>query len=126
MALIVRAVARQRLYSLWHLSTYSSTNFWRIEHLGIKDHELLNLIEHDLTDAGDCFRLISEPRPDDVYTLAAQSFVDVSFKQPYTTAQITALGTLNLLEAIRFNNPSIRFYQASTSELFGEIKKFHR
>jgi len=101
----------------------SSTNFWRIEFLGIENHDHLHLVEYDLTDAGDCFRLIGECEPDEVYNLAAQSFVDVSFKQPSTTAQITAMGTLNLLEAIRFVNPKIKFYQASTSELFGSVQE---
>ena len=87
--------------------------------MGIRHHDQLTLVEHDLTDSGDCLRLIQNSEPDEVYNLAAQSFVDVSFKQPHTTAQITALGPLNLLEAIRDVNPEIRFYQASTSELFG-------
>ena len=99
----------------------SSTNFWRIEELGIENHENLTMVEHDLTDSGDCFRLIKACQPDEVYNLAAQSFVGVSFQQPYTTAQITALGALNLLEAIRIEDAGIRFYQASTSELFGEV-----
>ena len=101
----------------------SSSNFWRIEELGIKDHEKLELIEHDLTDLGDSLRLIDSKQPDEVYNLAAQSFVAVSFEQPYTTAQITGLGPLNLLEAIRITNPDIKFYQASTSELFGKVQE---
>jgi GDPmannose 4,6-dehydratase len=61
-------------------------------------------------------------KPDEVYNLAAQSFVGVSFDQPHTTAQITGIGPLHLLEAIRIVNPKIRFYQASTSEMFGEVQ----
>ena len=61
-------------------------------------------------------------QPDEVYNLAAQSFVGVSFEQPSTTAQITGIGALNLLEAIRLVNPKIRFYQASTSEMFGKVQ----
>jgi GDPmannose 4,6-dehydratase len=101
----------------------SSTNFWRIEELGIRNHPQLQLIEHDLTDLGDSIRLMENTNPDEVYNLAAQSFVAVSFEQPYTTAQITGLGPLNLLEAIRITNPNIKFYQASTSELFGKVQE---
>jgi len=101
----------------------SSTNFWRIEELGVKDHDQLELVEHDLTDLGDSIRVIRKAEPDEVYNLAAQSFVAVSFEQPYTTAQITGLGPLNLLEAIRITNPKIRFYQASTSELYGKVQE---
>ena len=100
----------------------STRNFWRIEVLGIIDNPDLHLVEHDLTDSGDCLRLIRRCEPDEVYNLAAQSFVEVSFEQPSTTAQVTALGTLNMLEAIRNVNTGIRFYQASTSELFGAIQ----
>ena len=101
----------------------SSTNFWRIEQLGIRDHDNLKLVEHDLTDLGDSIRVMSHSEPDEVYNLAAQSFVAVSFEQPHTTAQITGLGPLNLLEAIRIANPKIKFYQASTSELFGKVQE---
>ena len=101
----------------------SSVNFWRIESLGIDQNSNLHLLEYDLTDPGDSFRLIQNCKPDEVYNLAAQSFVEVSFKQPYTTAQITGIGTLNILEAIRALDCSIKFYQASTSELFGEVEE---
>ncbi len=101
----------------------SSTDFWRIEELGIKNHDHLELVEHDLTDLGDAIRVIDKAKPDEIYNLAAQSFVAVSFEQPYTTAQITGLGPLNLLEAIRITNPGIRFYQASTSELYGKVQE---
>ena len=99
----------------------SSVNFWRLAELGVEKHERLELVEHDLTDAGSSVRLIDEHEPQEVYNLAAQSFVAVSFKQPATTAQITALGTLNMLEAIRVCNPKIRFYQASSSEMYGKV-----
>lgn len=101
----------------------SSVNFWRIQELGIQLHENLNLLEYDLTDQAGTIRLVSEIQPDEVYNLAAQSFVGVSFEQPITTAQITGLGTLHLLEAIRIVNPQIRFYQASTSEMFGNVQE---
>ncbi len=66
----------------------SSVNFWRIEELGIKDHEQLHLIEYDLTDLGSAINLIKKHEPDEIYNLAAQSFVGVSFDQPVTTMQI--------------------------------------
>ncbi|GAA0574247.1 GDP-mannose 4,6-dehydratase [Caenispirillum bisanense] len=100
----------------------SSVNFWRIKELGIAQHPNLHLVEYDLTDLGDSIRLLERAQPDEVYNLAAQSFVGVSFEQPMTTAQITGLGPLNLLEAIRIVNPKIRFYQASTSEMFGKVQ----
>jgi GDPmannose 4,6-dehydratase len=100
----------------------SSVNFWRLEELGIASHERLELVEYDLTDLGSSIALLQKARPAEVYNLAAQSFVGVSFDQPTTTAQITALGPLNLLEAIRLVDPKIRFYQASTSEMFGKVQ----
>lgn len=101
----------------------SSVNFWRIEELGIEKHPNLHLVEHDLQDIGSSIRLLQESGAVEVYNLAAQSFVGVSFDQPVLTAQITALGALNLLEAIRAVNPKIRFYQASTSEMFGLVQQ---
>ncbi|QWV18476.1 GDP-mannose 4,6-dehydratase [Stutzerimonas zhaodongensis] len=101
----------------------SSVNFWRLEEVGALGHANLELVEHDLTDLGASIRLMEEAQPDEVYNLAAQSFVGVSFNQPITTAEITGLGAVNLLEAIRIVNPKIRFYQASTSEMFGEVQQ---
>ncbi len=100
----------------------SSVNFWRIEELGIQDHPNLHLVEYDLTDAGSNIALVQRVQPDEIYNLAAQSFVGVSFYQPAATAHITGIGALNLLEAIRLVNPKIRFYQASTSEMFGKVQ----
>ncbi len=100
----------------------SSVNFWRIEELGIRNHPNLHLVEYDLTDLGASIDLLQRMQPDEVYNLAAQSFVGASFGQPSTTAQITGIGALNLLEAIRLVNPKIRFYQASTSEMFGKVQ----
>lgn len=99
----------------------SSTNFWRIEELGIDQHPNLTLLEYDLIDLSSAYRIISEIEPDEIYNLAAQSFVGVSFTQPLATAQITGVGAMNLLEAIRTINPKIKFYQASTSEMFGKV-----
>jgi GDPmannose 4,6-dehydratase len=100
----------------------SSVNFWRIEELGIQTHPNLHLVEYDLTDLGSSIALVQKVQPTEIYNLAAQSFVGVSFDQPSTTAQITGIGCLNLLEAIRLVNPKIRFYQASTSEMFGKVQ----
>ena len=100
----------------------SSVNFWRIEEVGVASHPNLHLVEYDLTDLGSSISLLRKTEPDEVYNLAAQSFVGVSFDQPATTAQITGVGALHLLEAIRLVNPKIRFYQASTSEMFGKVQ----
>ena len=100
----------------------SSINFWRMEELGILEDANLHLVEYDITDLGVCIALVQKIQPDEIYNLAAQSFVGASFEQPNTTAQITGIGALNLLEAIRLVNPKIRFYQASTSEMFGKVQ----
>ncbi len=100
----------------------SSVNFWRLEELGIHQHPSLELVEFDLTDPGSAIRLLDQSKATEVYNLAAQSFVRVSFEQPYATAMATGVGALNLLEAIRIVNPAIRFYQASTSEMFGKVQ----
>jgi GDPmannose 4,6-dehydratase len=100
----------------------SSVNFWRIEELGIAEHPNLKLVEYDLTDLSSSIRLLQASDPDEVYNLAAQSFVGVSFEQPLATASITGIGAVNLLEAIRIVNPKARFYQASTSEMFGKVQ----
>ncbi|MBX8601888.1 GDP-mannose 4,6-dehydratase [Pseudomonas cichorii] len=101
----------------------SSVTFWRLEELGVTNHPNLHLVEHDLTDLSASIRLLQKAEPTQVYNLAAQSFVGVSFDQPLTTAEITGLGAVNLLEAIRIVNPKIRFYQASTSEMFGKVQQ---
>ena len=100
----------------------SSVNFWRINELGLEGHSNLHLIEYDLIDLGTSISIIQKYQPDEIYNLAAQSFVCVSFEQPNATAQITGIGALNLLEAIRLINPKIKFYQASTSEMFGKVQ----
>lgn len=100
----------------------SSVNFWRIEELGIQQNPKLHLVEYDLTDLSSSVRLLQKTGATEVYNLAAQSFVGVSFDQPITTAEITGLGAVNLLEAIRIVNPKVRFYQASTSEMFGKVQ----
>jgi len=101
----------------------ASVNFWRMEELGIQDNKNLHLVEYDLTDQSNSIRMVMEIQPDEIYNLAAQSFVGVSFEQPLATAHITGLGCVHLLEAIRIVNPNIRYYQASTSEMFGEVQE---
>jgi GDPmannose 4,6-dehydratase len=100
----------------------SSVNRWRIEELGIEKHPRFHLVEYDLTDLGSSIGLVQKVQPDQIYNLASQSFGSASFDQPSTTAQVTGMGALHLLEAIRLVNPKIRFYQASTSEMFGKVQ----
>ncbi len=101
----------------------ASIYFWRLDELGVLNHRNLKLVEYDLCDFGSNIRLLETTQPDEVYNLAAQSFVGVSFDQPILTGQTTGIGAVNLLEAIRIVNPEIRFYQASTSEMFGLAKE---
>ena len=104
----------------------SSFNTQRIDHIYIDPHFKTNFFLHyaDLTDSNSIFKIISEIRPDEIYNLGAQSHVGVSFENPEYTAQVSGLGTLRILEAIRFLNlKKTKFYQAGTSELFGEINK---
>lgn len=98
----------------------SIVNLDRCECLGIKDS--IDLVSMDLTDLGGIIRVLEQVKPDEVYNLAAQSFVAVSFEQPVTTGKITGLGAVNLLEGIRLINPAIKFYQASSSEMFGKAQ----
>ncbi|MDP9422831.1 MAG: GDP-mannose 4,6-dehydratase [Pseudomonadota bacterium] len=100
----------------------SSVNFWRLEEVGVANHPHLHLVEHDLTDLSASIRLLEKANPKEIYNLAAQSFVGVSFDQPITTAEITGIGAVNLLEAIRIVDPTVRLYQASTSEMFGLVQ----
>ena len=93
-----------------------------MSYLGVLNHSNLHLVEHDLTDASTSVRMLSKIQSDEIYNLAAQSFVAVSFEQPIATAEITGIGVVHLLEAIRIVNPKIRFYQASTSEMFGHVQ----
>ena len=100
----------------------STPNPWRLRALGIEMHPNLHLRVSDVTDPCACLRLIDQSRPHEVYNLAAQSFVAASFDQPVATTQIDGLGALNLLEAIRSADRSIRFYQASSAEMFGLVQ----
>jgi GDPmannose 4,6-dehydratase len=99
----------------------SSPNFWRLDDLGIKDE--VDLIEVDILDTGNLIRVFEKYKPDEVYNLAAQSFVAVSFEKPVLTGEITAIGVTRVLEAIRIVNPKIKFYQASSSEMYGKVQE---
>ncbi len=95
----------------------STVNFERIAHI----QEQLVLVPGDLLDQGSLITILAEQRPTEVYNLAAQSFVMTSFSQPVLTGDVTGLGAVRLLEAIRHVDPEIRFYQASSSEMFGKV-----
>lgn len=95
----------------------STVNYERIHHL-LDD---ITVVQGDLQDQGSLLAMLEEYKPTEVYNLAAQSFVPTSWNQPALTGDITALGVTRILEAIRFVNPNIRFYQASSSEMFGKV-----
>jgi GDPmannose 4,6-dehydratase len=95
----------------------STVTFERIAHI----QDRITLVSGDLLDEGSMIAVVSEHRPTEIYNLAAQSFVMTSFSQPVLTGDVTALGVTRLLEAIRIVDPDIRFYQASSSEMFGKI-----
>lgn len=103
----------------------------RSSHKGIEEHRLqwlgiagrVKLIYGDLSDLSSLMRIVTQVNPDEVYNLAAQSFVASSWDQPILTAQVTAVGVVNLLEAIRIGAPQARFYQASSSEMYGKVRE---
>ena len=97
----------------------STVSFARIHHI----QDRITLASGDLLDQGSLISVLREYRPDEVYNLAAQSFVPTSWEQPVFTGEVTALGVTRLLEAIRTVNPKIRFYQASSSEMFGKVRE---
>ena len=107
-------------YNVYGMHRRTSTdNFGHIKHL--KDN--INLVEGDLTDASSLNKLVKDIQPDEVYNLGSQSFVPASWTQPLATADITGVGVLRMLEAVRNNKPDARFYQASSSEMFGQAKE---
>ncbi len=113
----------EKNYIVYAAYRHSSViNFWRIQTLGIKNHPNLHLVEFDLTDITTILHLLEKSKATEVYNLAAQSFVGTSFEQPIATTKITGLGVLHFLEAIRIVNPQIRYYQASSSEMFGLVQ----
>lgn len=99
-----------------------SPNFWRLNELDLLNEPNFHLVEFELTDPFNILSVVNEIRPHEIYNLAAQSFVGVSFKEPFHTANATGIGTLNILEAIKTVDKSIKFYQASTSEMFGKVQ----
>jgi len=94
-------------------------NNWRLKYLGVEND--VEYIYMDLLDEGSIIRTIQRTKPDELYNLAAQSFVGISFDQPMLTTQVDAIGVLRLLETLRIQMPECRFYQASTSEMFGKV-----
>ncbi|HET7715281.1 MAG TPA: GDP-mannose 4,6-dehydratase [Bauldia sp.] len=109
------------VHGLVRRSSTGEVNTVRLQWLGIT--ERINLIDGDLLDLSCLVRTLAEIKPDEVYNLAAQSFVKSSWQQPLLTGQVTALGVTNILEAIRIEAPNARFYQASSSEMFGLIRE---
>ena len=107
-------------YDVYGLIRRSSVEkFERIEHIRNK----VNLVQGDLADQNSLISALREVNPDEVYNLAAQSFVPTSWNQPILTGDLTALGVTRILEAIRVINPKIKFYQASSSEMFGKVRE---
>jgi GDPmannose 4,6-dehydratase len=98
-----------------------SPNLWRLRELGIVGR--MTLQELDLQSERSCIKLLQKVRPVEIYNLAAQSYISVSFEQPVTTGEITGLGVARLLEAVRVVDPDIRFFQASSSEMFGKVQE---
>ena len=105
-------------YDVYGMVRRSSTeNFERINHI----RDRINLLQADLTDQGSIIKIIGEIEPDELYTLAAMSFVQTSWDQPVLTGDVTALGVTRMLEAIKVVDKNIKFYQASSSEMFGKV-----
>jgi len=98
----------------------SSQNFWRLLYLGVYDK--VNLIPADLIDESSLTEALKISKPNEVYHLAAQSYVGTSFEQPITSGEFSGLAVARILESIRQYDPSIKFYQASSSEMFGNVK----
>ena len=109
------------VYGLVRRSSTAEVNDVRLRWLGIVSD--LRLLEGDLTDLSSLIRVIRDTKPDEVYNLAAQSFVHSSWQQPLLTGSVTALGAANVLEAMRLECPAARFYQASSSEMYGLIQQ---
>lgn len=103
------------------IRSYAQSNLFGLEYLGIREKVLLE--ECDLTDFSQVIKLIREYNPTEIYNLAAQSSVSLSFKQPIGTFHFNTISVFNLLESIKLTNPGIRLYQASTSEMYGRVEK---
>tara|TARA_B100000683_G_scaffold277449_1_gene336083 strand:- start:1030 stop:1998 length:969 start_codon:yes stop_codon:yes gene_type:complete len=107
-------------YKVWGLERRTSHRN-RINTAHLENHDRFQFIDGDLTDQNSLYRALQKSDPDEVYNLAAQSFVGVSWDIPESTGDVNALGTLRMLEAIREYNPAIKFYQACTSEMYGKM-----
>lgn len=103
------------------LARRATSTTWRLDYVGTSDSVVL--LDGDLSDLSSLLRVVEQAGPDEIYNLGAQSFVATSWNQPLLTAEVTGVGTVKLLEAVRTINPKIRFYQASTSEMFGKIQE---
>ena len=109
-------------YEVYGLMARRSTDtLWRLQYLGVDSH--VQLLDGDLTDLSSLIRGMEKSKASEVYNLGAQSFVGTSWGQPILTANVTGVGALNVLEAVRLVNPEARFYQASTSEMYGLIQE---
>lgn len=109
------------VYGMARRSSTSDVNLTRLEWLGIAGE--VNIVDGDLLDLSGIMRTVTETKPDEIYNLGAQSFVTSSWQQPILTSQVTGLGTTNMLEAIRIAKPDTRFYQASSSEMYGLVQQ---
>lgn len=108
-------------YEVWGADRRSGdSSFWRLKELGIEKY--VKIVYMDLLELTNIIKVIKEVQPDEVYNLAAQSFVQASFEMPILTADVNALGVLRILEALRNFKPDAKFYQASTSEMFGKVQ----
>lgn len=103
------------------LARRSTDTLWRLRHMGVVDD--VHLFDGDITDLSSMIRIVEQSAPAEIYNLAAQSFVGTSWSQPLLTGMVTGVGAVNLLEAMRIVDPKARFYQASTSEMFGKIRE---
>lgn len=110
-----------KVYGLVRRSSTSDVNTIRLKWLGIEDK--VTLVDGDLLDVSGLMRVVSEVKPDEIYNLGAQSFVKTSWDQPILTAQVTGVGVANILEAVRVQYPEARFYQASSSEMYGLVQE---
>ncbi len=114
-------------YDVFGMARRTSTGGFqdgRLRWLGVLDQ--VRIVDGDLTDLSSMLRLMKDIQPDEVYNLGAQSFVGTSWHQPLLTGQVTALGVTNILEAVRILKPDARFYQASSSEMYGLIQQAHQ
>jgi GDPmannose 4,6-dehydratase len=122
-AYLTEFLLKKNYIVLGGMHSRDKSTLWRLTRLNVASHPNLKLISHDVTDVTSTIRVINEFQPDEIYNLAAQSFVSESFTQPIKTANSTGIGALNVLEAIRSTSSNARYYQASSSEMFGKIEE---